>query len=110
MQVENPAKTRSMSDWEKRKMLKRKARQNQMYFRHLHEYAASLTGTTVLGATSISAAVEGEKMAGDRDSDSQASGGAEHGSVVGEGDEEQVAAGSGKGNKGGKGGQQSQRG
>ena len=27
------------------KALRRKARQNQMYFRHLHEYAASLTGT-----------------------------------------------------------------
>jgi hypothetical protein len=87
-----PANTRSMSEWERRKALRRKARQNQMYFRHLHEYAASLTGTTVLGATSISANVEVS------DSDSQSSVQVEDGSVQGEDDEDK---GSKKGGKGG---------
>jgi hypothetical protein len=89
-----PANSRTMSEWERRKALRRKARQNQMYFRHLHEYAASLTGTTVLGATSISASAE----ASGSDADSQDSTAVEVGSVVEEGAEEDV----GKGGKGGK--------
>jgi len=87
-----PANSRSMSEWERRKALRRKARQNQMYFRHLHEYAASLTGTTVLGATSISAHVEPSET------DSLDTGASQDGSALGEEEKDS------KGGKGGKGG------
>jgi hypothetical protein len=47
--------SRSTSEWERKRQIRWKARQSQMYFRHLHDYAASLAGTTVLGSTCISA-------------------------------------------------------
>ena len=90
-----PTNSRSMSEWERRKALRRKARQNQMYFRHLHDYAASLTGTTVLGATSVSAQVEISET------DSMDTGASQDGSALGEEEEEEEKG--GKGGKGGKG-------
>ena len=51
--------SRSTSEWERKRQLRWKARQSQMYFRYLHDYAASLAGTTVLGSTCISSAEDG---------------------------------------------------
>ena len=55
--------SRSTTEWERKRQLRWKARQSQMYFRHLHDYAASLAGTTVLGSTCISSGEEGEAHA-----------------------------------------------
>lgn len=86
--------SRNMSEWERRRAMRRKARQSQMYFRHLHEYAASLAGTTVLGA----AAQSGGSQAGSAASTPRSTG-----AVKGDNDDE-VEEASGKGGKGGKGG------
>jgi len=93
--TEQPSNVRSMSDWERRKLARRKARQNQMYFRYLHDYAASLTGTTVLGATSISANVESSET------DSHTSERTEDGSMQ-DAEQEEKSDKGGKGVKGGK--------
>jgi ATP-dependent RNA helicase DDX60 len=58
--------SRSTSEWERKRQIRWKARQSQMYFRHLHDYAASLAGTTVLGSTCISAGdIHDEQQADD---------------------------------------------
>lgn len=72
--------SRNMSEWERRRQLRWKARQSQMYFRHLHEYATSLAGTTVLGASSQSAgasvsASADEPQQGDAEGEGNAKGG-----------------------------------
>lgn len=83
-----------MSEWERRRAIRRKARQSQMYFRHLHEYASSLAGTTVLGASSQS----GGSQAGSTSHTPRSS--ATDGNV----EEEGEVATEEKGGKGGKGG------
>jgi ATP-dependent RNA helicase DDX60 len=65
--------SRSTSEWERKRQLRWKARQSQMYFRHLHDYAASLAGTTVLGSTYISSGDDGDSAPPTDDGSSVAS-------------------------------------